>query len=105
VYIRYFVIYFRNILLTFILKHEESDILGFHGGDYERNVFWDLKSFRLVDRYQRFGGTYSLNPEVGRSRFLLNFVYGLPDETPDESNLKLSTYIRASWSQLLHFEC
>lgn len=61
-----------------------SEILGSHGGDSECNVFWDLKSFSLVDPYQL---TYCQNPEDGRSRFVLNFVYGLPDKIPEEINL------------------
>jgi hypothetical protein len=76
----------------------------FSRGDCECNVFWDLKPFSLVDPYQRFGGTCSLNPEGGRSRFLLNFVYGLPNKIPEELNLQLRAYIRASRSQLLHLQ-
>lgn len=89
-------IQFRNFLQNFIPKHEESEILGSHGGNYKCNVFCDVKPFSLVDPYQRFEGTYCLNPEVGRRRFLLNFVYGLPDKIPEEINLRFRAYIRAS---------
>jgi hypothetical protein len=36
------------------------------------NIFWDMKLYRLVEVYRRFGGTYHLNhQQQGKSNAVL----------------------------------